>query len=86
MILEVETGPFGPASREKYMIATTLKATAAIGIIAFAASQWAYSEADRIALERLTTEAAGQFSPATTGSVARAAQSSRIDPCNVPSR
>jgi hypothetical protein len=64
------------------MLSTTIKAAAAIGIIAYAASQWAYSQADRVALAKLTAEAAARFEPATTGSIMQAAQATRVDPCN----
>lgn len=67
------------------MLSTTLKAAAAIGILSFAASQWAYSHADRIALAKLTAETAARFDPPTTGSIT-SIQSSRIDPCTVPAR
>lgn len=68
------------------MLSKTLKAAAAVAVLSFAASQWAYSQADRIALAKLTAETAGRFDPLTTGSTAQSAQSYRIDPCNVPSR
>jgi hypothetical protein len=64
------------------MLSTTIKAVAAIGIIAYAASQWAYSEADRIAMAKLTAQASASFDPPTTGSLIQAAQATRIDPCN----
>lgn len=64
------------------MLSTIIKASLAIGILAYAASQWAYSEADRIALAKLTAESASRFDPPTTGSIMQAAQSTRIDPCN----
>jgi hypothetical protein len=64
------------------MLSTTIKAAAAIGIIAYAASQWAYSQADRVALAKLTAEATARFEPSTTGSIMQAAQATRVDPCN----
>jgi hypothetical protein len=64
------------------MLSTVIKSALAIGILAYAASQWAYSEADRIALAKLTAESASRFDPPTTGSIMHSAQSPRIDPCN----
>jgi len=64
------------------MLSTILKAAIAIGFLAYAASQWAYSEADRVALAKLTADSASRFDPPTTGSIMQAAQSARIDPCN----
>lgn len=69
-------------SRDQCMLSTTIKAAAAIGIIAYAASQWAYSQADRIAMAKLAAEATSNFDPPTTGSLMQAAQATRVDPCN----
>jgi hypothetical protein len=64
------------------MIYNTLKASFLIAIIAVAASQWAYSQADRAALAKLTEQAvASRYVPATTGSIIQSAQATRVDPC-----
>jgi hypothetical protein len=67
--------------RVEFMIYTTLKASFFIAVIALAASQWAYSQADRAALARLTAQAAARFDPPITGSIIQSVQTARIDPC-----
>ncbi len=68
------------------MLSTTIKVVFAIGFLTFAASQWLYSQTDRIALSRLADEVAGREDPLTTGSLAGAAQATRLDPCASPAR
>ena len=70
----------GPA-----LLLATVKAAAAIGLLSVLAAQWLSSGAfDQASLTRLAAEAVRE--PATTGSILKAANGQKLDPCAAPRR
>jgi hypothetical protein len=73
--------------RRPALVINTVKAVAVIGTLSLLAAHWlASGPLDRGELTRLASEAAKPGEPSTTGSIARAVNATRLDPCVSPKR
>lgn len=67
------------------LVVTVTKVTLAVGFLSLLATNWlSRNGLDQIGLSRLTAQAYDE--PMTTGTLARAANQQKLDPCAVPRR
>jgi len=79
----LDSGSAGGAT----LLKTTIKAALAIGALSLLASNWLSSgDFDRRSLSVLAESISGRTDPTMTGSVARSAQATVLDPCRAESR
>ena len=73
----------GEGAKRPAILMSTLKTVAIIGFLSFCASSWlSNSGLDQQGLARLArAQPNGSDDPVTTGSIGRAAGSTRLDPC-----
>lgn len=72
-----------PGGERPALLLPTIKAAIAVGFLSVLAAQWLSSRAfDQASLTRLAADAVRE--PATTGSILKAANGQKLDPCGVP--
>lgn len=77
--------PFPPDGERPALLLPTIKAVAAIAVLSVLATHWLSSSTfDHASLSRLAADAVRE--PTTTGSIVKAANGQKLDPCVVARR